>query len=173
MHKNFFFIVPLSLLVLWWCSQNQPVSTQNQPVSTQNQPVSTQNQPASTQNQPVVNTQQTNTVSTDPVFQKKQECANYYDEAKKWVEEEFDGKLEELFYSPTRNSCIVIESEESWVEWHKSYDVYDFLNGRKYLFWKFFDICSTDITSNHTWDFVNCNKDVSDYNKQLQELKWE
>ena len=111
------------------------------------------------------------------LFEKKQECAGYYnqvlDETKsnRWIEKKFE--ISEIFYSPTRNSCIwvVCSSEkiansnllitECWI--------YDILNKKR------------EMTETYCVWWTECNK-IDDentiknreiFNKHLAELKWE
>jgi hypothetical protein len=116
----------------------------------------------------------------DDLFKKKQECAKYENSVRTWAKDYnlfFHSNLEEIFYSPTKNTCIWVISQNSpEFEWHKVFTVFDLLNSNKRLFWDFFWSCGEDIIVGKSWNKYlksDCLKNESEYVQMLKELKWE
>ena len=109
----------------------------------------------------------TNKLSQDELFQKKQECAKLESKMKEqlesperygWRREDTTLYLTEIFYSPSRNSCLY-KSEFIYS------DIYD-LSINDY-FTK--EVVYSSLCDNKN-DFIKCS---TEFNKKLQEFKWE
>lgn len=124
-------------------------------------------------------------------FKKKQECASYKNNIEKSVSN-INWKLEELFYSKSRNSCIYIMeyNDFSWkavfdyMSWEKLFDIlnqYCWMVNWKIEFWltkdkspfnKIYNEYKIE-TPNIIWT-DKCKNIIDDkYEKWIKELKWE
>lgn len=115
------------------------------------------------------------TMTTDQLFQKKQECAQYKDKIEKELAEQTDkenGKymiLKEIFYSPKANSCLYyanwwFTASEGFIELNW---VIDYLSDEMIL--------NTPNFCNEwkmTYTSTNCFDERFKFDTKLKEIKW-
>lgn len=99
---------------------------------------------------------------SNELFEKKQECANYENEIEqeitiqnKWLQESFY-ELDQIFYSPTQNSCLY---SYKWISRQNNFTEKNILD--------YF------IADYLTKDIIFQINNINDYDSKINELKWE
>ena len=105
-------------------------------------------------------------VSQNQLFEKKQECAKYKDEVTKELIHDYVDpwllKVNDVFYSPKLNTCLyrVWYYKDVIEEWYFN----DLISERLFDYFS-----NKDVATSYDWKWW----DNPDFEKEVQELKWE
>ena len=110
-----------------------------------------------------------NKLSTNELFEKKQECEKYKESLQKEIDKEtkafenmwnfYSENIEEIFYSESKNSCFAI------IDWR--YIIKN--DGGKSEYKKIVDILSNELSNYNKLE----HKNMTYYNEKIKSLKWE
>jgi len=117
-------------------------------------------------------------VSQDELFQKNEECAKYKDKIQEEIKKEhasiWNRRLESLFYSPIKNSCIYTVMSTSYP--YTSKYIKDYFTNEQ--LWGNSRITPESCDASSTWDEVlKCKQDNKNKQQEIEQtirkLKWE
>ncbi len=120
-------------------------------------------------------------MSVDQIFEKKKECLNITEQIKQQMNDTYSSlqhNLDEIFYSPQKNSCIyVVESLVNWwtERWTDAVDYFDskWNMNKPNTCSKFLTIAYSSSASERSELYQWCIKQQKQFDIKLKELKWE
>lgn len=121
-------------------------------------------------NTPITSKVSSDVISQNDLFKKKQECLKYSDDmlifAKKYHSAIYE--LEEVFYSPIKDSCYFIAKE-----WVLQRIVFDYLNQKAVLDLWFWPNCFEYQGEEKIQCFNDETHTRIEYDNEIKKLKWE